>query len=160
MNRWATICTLTTGLVLVAACKPAPDEQAASNDGAAHESPAEIEEGHWCSAECRAEVREAARQYVAKATPGAVVNGISTKAIDDEEAIWLATVDSGATQPPIELVVRFFVSESGDEYWLATPLTADLAVALNAVAVRTLVERTVEADRENRSGADKGGYDE
>ena len=87
--------------------------------------------------------------------PGTTVAGISTKEIDDSGTIWLASVDTGTGQPPVDLIVRFYVSESRQEYWLASPLTRELAGVISAIAVQVLVERSIDAARDAES--DSGG---
>lgn len=152
------VCCIAVAAAVLASCERASEDESAAQEEPA--TPAEIE-GDYCfySADCRAEVRAAAKAHVARTMPGKTVAGISTNEINDRETVWIASVDLGAGQPPVELVVRLFVSETGQTYWLASPLTRELSGAINAMATRLLIERSIDAAREaeaDRQGGDPG----
>jgi hypothetical protein len=150
--------TVVLASVVLVGCERGDDGTEAATQEAPL-TPAEIESGHSCGDDCRVQVRAAAHAYVERAMPGSTIAGISTKEIDDFGTIWLASVDTGTGQPPLDLIVRYYVSESSEEYWLATPLTGQLSGAINAIATQLLIERSIDAAREaevDSRGGDPG----
>jgi hypothetical protein len=158
MNPRPWVCCFAVAAAILASCERASEDESEAQGEPA--TPAEIEGDYWCySADCRAEVRAAAKTYVTRAMPGKTVAGISTNEVNDRETVWVASVDLGAGQPPVEVIVRLFVSETGQTYWLASPLTHEMSGAVDAMATRLLIERSIDAAREaetDRQGGDLG----
>jgi hypothetical protein len=61
----------------------------------------------------------------------------------------MVAVDVGPDRPPLDVIVRFYVSETGKEYWRPSALIQDLAAVVEAVAVKTLIQREIDALGDN-----------
>jgi hypothetical protein len=82
------------------------------------------------TAESRLHVRQAVVDYVRAHMPQWKVNGVSLVSYTGN--LYLAGVDASANrrQQSVNLVVRFYVADSGDAYWKAEPLDSNLAKAI------------------------------